>query len=57
MALLVKVIQAISDGLSKVINACKCSCKSACCESECHEKNVSQSELPKQKIEDFAVKL
>ena len=35
------IIVAVGDALSKIINACKCSCKSCCCESECHEKGVN----------------
>jgi len=32
------IIIAVGDALSKIINACKCSCKSCCCESDCHER-------------------
>jgi len=32
------IIVAVGDSLSKIIRACKCSCKSCCCESECNEK-------------------
>ena len=50
------IITSIGDALSKIINALKCSCKSVCCESECHERNLSKSELPKQSITDVALK-
>ena len=50
------IITSIGDALSKIINALKCSCKSVCCESECHEKNLSKSELPKPSITDVALK-
>ena len=63
MALIVKVIQAISEGLSKIINSCKCSCKSCCGESECHERNVTPPvspdgvRTPKVDIKEFSTRI
>ena len=54
------IIVAVGDALSKIINACKCSCKSCCCESECNEKAVitppasPDPDPEKQDIKDFA---
>jgi hypothetical protein len=59
MAKIKDIINAVGEALSKIINSCKCSCKSCCCESECHEKNISTSELPKPKqdIKEFSTRI